>query len=259
MKRWLFLAYGVTCHALFLVTYALMAGFVGGFEVVWSIDAPPAGASVAQVLAVDLGLLLLFAAQHSIMARPGFKRLWTRLVPEPIERSTYVLISSVLLLALMALWQPIGGTAWSIEHPIGRVLAWTLFGAGWLMVPLVSLMIDHFDLFGTRQVWLHRQGRPYEPPPFRVRALYRSIRHPLYVGWALAFWATPTMSLGHLLFASALTLYMALAVRFEERDLVRHFGQVYEDYRARVPMFVPRISARSRCAVAAPASARSEP
>jgi protein-S-isoprenylcysteine O-methyltransferase Ste14 len=178
------------------------------------------------------------------MARPGFKRVWTRLVPEPLERSTYVLTSNVLMLALMACWQPIGGTVWSVEQPAGRLLLWGLFGAGWLIVPLASLMIDHFDLFGARQVWLYRNGRPYEPLPFRTPALYRAMRHPLYVGWALAFWATPTLSAGHLLFASVLTVYMALAVRIEERDLVRHFGRLYEEYRERVPMFVPRLARR---------------
>ncbi|MFI5393022.1 MAG: methanethiol S-methyltransferase [Myxococcota bacterium] len=245
MKRWIFLAYGVSCHVLFLVTYALMAGFVGGFDIVWAIDAPPTSASLPQALAIDGALLLLFAAQHSIMARPGFKRVWTRIVPEPIERSTYVLISNLLLVVLMALWQPIDAIVWNVEHPVGHMLLWALFGAGWLMVPLVSLMIDHFDLFGTRQVWLHWEGREYQPLPFHTRALYRSIRHPLYVGWALAFWATPTMTAGHLLFAAALTGYMALAVRIEERDLVRFFGSVYEEYRERVPMFVPRISLRA--------------
>jgi protein-S-isoprenylcysteine O-methyltransferase Ste14 len=244
MKRWMYLIYGASCHALFLVTYALMASFVTGLGIGWSIDAPPAAGSPLAALAIDLGLLLLFAAPHSIMARPAFKRGWTRLVPEPLERSTYVLTSNLLMLALMACWQPIGGTVWSIEQPAVRLLLWGLCAAGWLMVPLVSLMIDHFDLFGTRQVWLHWKGRPYEPLPFRTRALYRAMRHPLYVGWALAIWATPTLSAGHLLFASALTVYMALAVRIEERDLVRHFGRLYEEYRERVPMFVPRLARR---------------
>ena len=245
MKRWIYLTYGVACHAQFLATYALMACFVGDLGIGWSIDSPPAARPPLQAFAIDLGLLLLFAVPHSIMARPAFKRVWTRLVPEPIERSTYVLVSNVLMLALMALWQPLGGTVWSIEQPAGRRLVWALFGAGWLLVPLASLMIDHFDLFGTRQVWLHFRGLEYRPLPFQARALYRSIRHPLYVGWALAFWATPTLSAGHLLFASVLTLYMLLAVRIEERDLVRHLGRQYEEYRERVPMFVPRIGSSS--------------
>jgi protein-S-isoprenylcysteine O-methyltransferase Ste14 len=245
LKRWISLAYGVSCHALFLLTYALMAYFVGNVGIGWSIDAAPAAGSALKAFAVDLGLLLLFALPHSIMARPGFKRVWTRFVPEPIERSTYVLISNILMLTLMAAWQPLAGSVWYVAHPAGRLLVWGLFGAGWLMVPLASLMIDHFDLFGTRQVWLCFRGREYQPLAFRTRAFYRAIRHPLYVGWALAFWATPTMSAGHLLFASTLTLYMALAVRIEERDLVRHLGRVYEEYRERVPMFVPRLPRRA--------------
>jgi protein-S-isoprenylcysteine O-methyltransferase Ste14 len=246
MRRWIYLACGVACHALFLATYALMACFVGNLGIGWSIDSLPAASPPLLALAVDLGLLCLFAIPHSIMARPAFKSAWTRLVPEPIERSTYVLFSNILMLALMAFWQPLGGSVWNIEQPAGRALLWGLFGAGWLMVPLASLMIDHFDLFGTRQVWLHFRGRPYQPLPFRTRALYRAIRHPLYVGWALAFWATPTMSAGHLLFATVLTLYMALAVRIEERDLIRQLGKAYEEYRQRVPMFVPRIARFTR-------------
>ena len=246
MKRWIWLAYGVASHAMFLVTYALMACFVGDLGIGWSIDSGPAASSVLGALAIDLGLIALFAVPHSIMARPAFKRAWTRLVPEPIERSTYVLISNVFMLALMAFWQPLGKSVWNVEQPALRLALWTLFGAGWLLVPLASLMIDHFDLFGTRQVWLHFRGREYQPLPFRTRALYRAVRHPLYVGWALAFWATPSMSAGHLLFASALTLYMAIAVRIEERDLVRYFGALYEDYRERVPMFVPRIPSTRR-------------
>ena len=241
MRRWIYLTYGVLSHALFLVIYALMACFVGNLGIGWSIDAPAASGSALPALAVDLGLLLLFAVPHSVMARPAFKRVWTRLVPEPIERSTYVLISNVLMLGLMAGWQPLPGTVWNVEHPAGRLLLWGLFGAGWLMVPLASLMIDHFDLFGTRQVWLHFRGREYQPLPFRTRAFYRAIRHPLYVGWTLAFWAIPTLSAGHLLFASVLTAYMAIAVRIEERDLIRHLGRAYEEYRQHVPMFVPRI------------------
>jgi methanethiol S-methyltransferase len=241
VRRWIYLAYGVSCHALFLATYALMGCFVGDLGIGWSIHAPATGISALQALAIDLGLLLLFAVPHSVMARPAFKRIWTRLVPEPIERSTYVLVSNVLMLGLMAGWQPLPGTAWNVEQPVGRLLLWSLFGAGWLMVPLASLMIDHFDLFGTRQVWLHFRGREYQPLPFRARAFYRAIRHPLYVGWTLAFWAVPTMSAGHLLFASVLTAYMALAVRIEERDLIRHLGTAYEEYRRRVPMFIPRV------------------
>ena len=189
--------------------------------------------------AINLVLLSLFAVQHSVMARPAFKRWWVRFVPRPIERSTYVLLSCIVLAILMWQWQPINAVVWDVHSPAARAGLWVLFQLGWLMVPLVSLMINHFDLFGTRQVWLHLTGRPYTPLPFHTPYLYKPMRHPLYVGWAIAFWATPTMTAGHLLLAAALTGYMLVAVIFEERDLVAHFGHAYEDYRRKVPMFLP--------------------
>src|SRR5262249_37939990 len=198
MRRWSFFVYGVFCHLLFLATYAYMAGFVGNFLVPRSIDSAPADPLYA--VSIDLLLIGLFGLQHSIMARPWFKRIWTRLVPQPIERSTYCLLSCVVLFILMWQWQGFDAVIWNVEHPVGRALLWVLFAAGWLMVPLVSLMINHFDLFGTRQVWLYLRGRPYTSLAFRTPMLYNRMRHPLYVGWALAFWATPTMTLGHLLF-----------------------------------------------------------
>jgi protein-S-isoprenylcysteine O-methyltransferase Ste14 len=177
------------------------------------------------------------------MARPAFKRIWTRLIPQPIERSTYVLASCAVLFLLMWQWRGIDATVWDIRHPVGRAAMWVLFAAGWLLVPFVTLLIDHFDLFGLRQVWLHLRGRAYEALPFRVPLFYKHVRHPLYIGWTIAFWATPTMTVGHLLFAAVLTGYMGLAALVEERDLVDHFGPAYEDYRRRVPMFVPRFTA----------------
>jgi len=239
MKRWLFFGYGVGCHLLFLGTFAYMAAFTGNVYVPRTVDTPSAG-SAGVAAAVDLLLLALFAAQHSIMARPAFKKHWTRIVPQPIERSTYVLASCLVTFLLMWQWRGIDAVVWHAEHPALRAALWGLFAAGWLMVPLVSLMIDHFDLFGTRQVWFYLRGREYEPLPFRVPLFYRQVRHPLYVGWAIAFWAVPTMTVGHLLFAAVLTGYMGLAALVEERDLVAHFGQLYTDYRRRVPMFIPR-------------------
>ena len=201
--------------------------------------------SVSAAVAIDLILLALFAVQHSVMARPAFKRIWTRIVPHPIERSTYVLASNLVTVLLMWQWRGIDTVLWDVRQPVFRAAAWALFAIGWLLVPLVTLLIDHFDLFGTRQVWLHLQGRQYEPLPFRVPVLYKQVRHPLYIGWTIAFWATPTMTAGHLLFAVVLTGYMALAACIEERDLVSHFGEQYENYRRRVPMFVPRLSANA--------------
>ena len=241
MKRWIFYIYGVTCHLLFFATFAYLLGFVGNVVVPKSIDSSPTG-SVATAVAIDLLLIAAFALQHSVMARPAFKRIWTRIIPQPIERSTYVLASCIVTILLMWRWQAIDVVVWDVQPPVARSLLWGLFATGWLLVPVVSLMIDHFDLFGTRQVWLFLRGRDYTDLPFRTPLLYNRIRHPLYVGWATAFWVTPTMTLGHLLFALAMTTYMAVAVWFEERDLVEHFGHRYEDYRRRVPMIWPRLA-----------------
>lgn len=241
MKRWMFFAYGLTAYTAFGLIYAYLCGFTGNLIVPKSIDAPPAATPWATAALVDVALLLAFGLQHSVMARPAFKRVWTQIVPQPIERATYVFASCAALAAVVWLWQPIDSVVWDVHNPAGRAALWALFAAGWLMVPAVSLMISHFDLFGLRQVWLHMQGREYAALPFRTPALYAHIRHPLYVGWALAFWATPTMTVGHLLFAGVLTGYMALAALVEERDLVAHFGRQYEDYRRNVPRYVPRL------------------
>jgi protein-S-isoprenylcysteine O-methyltransferase Ste14 len=240
MRRWVFFVYGVVGHLLFFGTFAYMAGFVANMFVPKSIDSRSQG-RIASALLVDVLLLVLFGVQHSVMARPAFKRLWTRIVPEPVERSTYVFASCFVTIFLMWQWRGIDLVVWEAQHPLLRSALWSLFVIGWLLVPLVSLMINHFDLFGTRQVWLYLRGREYEALPFRTPSLYKHMRHPLYVGWTIAFWATPTMTVGHLLFAAVLTGYMILAtVAFEEPDLIAHFGDQYESYRQRVPMFVPR-------------------
>jgi protein-S-isoprenylcysteine O-methyltransferase Ste14 len=243
VKRWLFFIYGVASHLLFFAIFVYMAGFVGNWLVPKTIDSASEG-SVAAAVLIDLALLGLFAAQHSIMARPGFKRVWTRIVPTEIERSTYVLISCIVTAVLMWQWRGIDEIVWNVQQPALRAALWGLFVVGWFMVPAVSLMINHFDLFGTRQVWLYLRGRKQELLPFRVPMLYKRMRHPLYIGWATAFWATPTMTAGHLLFAGGLTIYMALAALVEERDLIAHFGRQYEEYRRRVPMFIPRLTGR---------------
>jgi methanethiol S-methyltransferase len=241
MKRGLYLAYGVACHLMFLGTYAYLAAFVSGRLVQKSIDTP-GEAPLWVAIIINVILLGLFAFQHSIMARTRFKQLWVRVVPSPIERSTYVLISCLALIVLMWQWRGIDTVIWDAGNEAARAALWALFATGWMMVPLVSLMIDHFDLFGTRQVWLYFRGKEYTPLPFRVPGLYKRVRHPLYLGWALAFWAIPTMTLGHLLFSGTLTLYMGLAALVEERDLEAHFGCQYAEYRRRVPMFIPRMS-----------------
>lgn len=241
-------AYGLVCYAVFFATFLYAIGFVGNLWVPKSMDGPPA-APFAQALLIDLALLALFAIQHSVMARPAFKRRWTRIVPPPAERSTYVLFSSLALLALFALWQPLGGVVWDVFSPAGRAVLYGLFALGWLLVLVSTFLINHFDLFGLRQVWLHLLGKPYRPLPFKTPGLYRYVRHPLYLGWLLAFWATPTMTVTHLLFAVATSTYILIAIRFEERDLSTVHAE-YGEYRKRVPMLVPFTKRRSEASVA---------
>ena len=237
MSRVIAFAYGVVAYAVFFVTFLYAVGFVGNVGVPKSLDSARIGPLGTAVM-IDLALLALFAVQHSVMARPAFKRMWTRIVPEPVERSTYVLASSAALILLFVLWRPLGGVVWDVQNPIGRGLLHAGFAFGWLLVLASTFLINHFDLFGLRQVWLHLRGRPYQPLPFRTPGPYRLVRHPLYVGWLFAFWSTPTMTATHLLFAAMTTAYILVAIRFEERDLVAAHPE-YASYRARVPMLVP--------------------
>jgi protein-S-isoprenylcysteine O-methyltransferase Ste14 len=237
-RRILYFAYGVGCYALFLATFLYALAFVGNCPKVPSLDGPRTG-SLAAGIAIDLGLLGLFAVQHSLMARPWFKEHWTRIVPQVLERSTYVLFSSLALILLFALWRPLGGVVWSVEDPLARNVLWALFAFGWGLVLVATFLINHFDLFGLRQVWLQLRGRPYTRLAFGTPGPYRLVRHPLYVGWLFAFWMTPTMTLAHLIFAIATTGYILIAIQLEERDLVHDHGALYQDYRRRVPMLVP--------------------
>lgn len=232
--------FGVVSYVLFLVSFLYAIGFVGGFGVPTTIDGMPVG-SVAAAVAIDGLLLIVFALQHSVMARPWFKARVTRVVPEPAERSLYVLASSAALLLLFSLWRPIGGTVWEVGDPIARAVLYGVFALGWLTVLVTTFLINHFDLFGLRQVWLHLRGLPYTQLRFGMPGLYRHVRHPLYVGWFLAFWATPTMTVTHLFFAVVTTAYILVAIRFEERDLEAAHGAPYAEYRRSVPMFVPRL------------------
>lgn len=241
MQRTLYLVYGIACHLLFLLIAAWLFCFVGDFVLPRTIDRGPTSSLLIAVLINSL-LVLLFGLQHSIMARPAFKRWWTQFVPPPIERSTYVLASCIVTALLMLLWQPIPSVLWEVQQPVLRTALWTLFFTGWLLVPAVSLMLNHFDLFGTRQVWLHWRQQRVDSLAFRTPYLYAWMRHPLYVGWAIAFWVIPTMTLGHALFAGLMTAYMLIAVVFEERDLVAHFGEEYTEYQRKVPMFGWRLS-----------------
>jgi protein-S-isoprenylcysteine O-methyltransferase Ste14 len=244
LSRSLVLVYGVACYAVFLGTFVYALGFVGGFGVPRTIDSAPAG-SLATALAIDLGLLGLFALQHSVMARPAFKRRLTRLVPEAAERSTYVLMSSAALALLFWQWRPIGGVVWSVDHPVGVLVLYGGFAFGWLLVLVTTFLIHHFDLFGLRQVWCYFRGVPRAPLRFVVPGPYRLVRHPLYLGWLCAFWFTPVMTVAHLVFALATTGYILLAIRFEERDLVAAHGADYERYRAQTPMILPRLPVAS--------------
>jgi protein-S-isoprenylcysteine O-methyltransferase Ste14 len=232
-------AYGAVSYVIFFATFLYAVGFIGNFAVPRTIDGPLEG-SFAAALLVDLALLGLFAVQHSLMARPAFKRWLTRAVPAAAERSTYVLASSVALLLLFWQWRPLGGVVWEITSPSGRAVAYGVFALGWATVLVCTFLINHFDLFGLRQSWLALRGRPYTPVRFTMPGPYAVVRHPLYVGWLLAFWGTPTMTVSHLVFAVMTTAYILVAIQLEERDLVAAHPE-YVQYRRRVPMLMPRL------------------
>ena len=237
-KRIAFFIYGTLSYLIFLGTFLYAVGFIGNFGVPTKLDGVRSG-SLGFALAVDVALLGLFAMQHSVMARKGFKDWWTRIVPKPLERSTYVLFSSLALILLFWQWQPLGGVVWSIQDPMARFILRGLFAFGWGLVLVSTFLINHFDLFGMRQVWLYLLDRPYTALRFGTPGPYRLVRHPLYVGWLFAFWSTPTMTLAHLLFSIATTAYILIAIQLEERDLVREHGDSYEAYRRSVPMLFP--------------------
>jgi methanethiol S-methyltransferase len=237
MSRMLTLAYGASSYVMFLVTYLYAIGFVGNVVVPKSLDSA-ATDPWQTALAIDLGLLSLFAVQHSLMARQGFKRLVTRVIPAAVERSTYVLASSLALLLLFWQWRPLGGSVWEVEHEVGRAVLHAGFAFGWLLVLVTTFAINHFDLFGLRQTWRAFRGQPQAGLRFVTPVLYRIVRHPLYVGWLFAFWSTPTMTVTHLLFAVVTTAYILVAIQLEERDLMRAHPE-YSTYRQRVPMLVP--------------------
>lgn len=244
MRRMRYFLYGCVCYLIFFGTFLYAIGFIGNLVVPRTLDGV-ASTPVGLAIAIDVALLLLFALQHSIMARRWFKERWTRIVPEPLERSTYVLFSSLALILLFSQWEPIGGIIWSVENPIGRLVLQSLFALGWLLILVASFLINHFDLFGLRQVWLYLRGRPYSTLPFSTPGLYRVVRHPLYVGWLLAFWMAPTMTIAHLLFSVATTAYIVMAIQFEERDLIDSHGDKYRYYQRSVPMLVPFASRRA--------------
>ncbi|OBK95607.1 methanethiol S-methyltransferase [Mycobacterium sp. 1165178.9] len=238
MKRYLTVAYGAAAYLLFLAVFLYLVAFLGNFWVPRTVD-HGISAPIGQAVLVNMVLLGLFGLQHSVMARPGFKARWTRLVPATIERSTYVMLSNVVLVLLYWQWRTMSAVIWEVQLPLGRLALWTLFGLGWVIALASTFMINHFDLFGLRQVYLAWRAKPYTDLEFHVRFFYRLVRHPLMLGFIIAFWAVPTMTAGHLLFSITMTGYILIATQFEERDLVAALGDDYRNYRREVPALLP--------------------
>lgn len=239
VRRWTIFGYGVVSYVVFLASFLYAIGFIGNFGVPKSLDSA-ATTPWTSALAVDVSLLAVFALQHSIMARPAFKRWITRIIPQAAERSTYVLAASLALLVLYWKWEPLGGVVWSVESPLAAALLYAIYGMGWTLVLVSTFVINHFDLFGLRQIWRELTGRPQQKVQFVVPWLYRIVRHPLYVGWLVVFWSAPLMTVSHLFFAVMTSDYILIAIRFEEADLMKEHPE-YSVYRKQVPMLIPKI------------------
>ena len=244
MGRPAFLLYGVIAYTIFLATFLYLIAFVGDLPgMPRTVDRGGPEGSLGAAVAVNVALIALFGLQHSVMARQGFKAAWTRIVPKPIERSTYVVLASLALILMFAFWRPIPTVVWEVEGA-AALLLWALFALGWVIVLLSTFLINHFELFGLRQVWTNMRGAAIPEPKFRQPLFYKLVRHPLYSGFFIGFWATPQMTVGHLLLAAGVSVYMLIAISYEERDLIGLFGRDYEDYRNRVGMLTPRLRRR---------------
>jgi len=251
------LLYGTLTYVCFLATFVYAAGFVSGFMTPTALDSG-ANAPLLPALLINIALLGLFGLQHSVMARPGFKRMWTKIVPQPIERSTFVLFTCVILGAIFTLWQPLTGVVWQVDNPVWKTVIWSIAAFGWLVVLLSTFIIDHFELFGLKQVVLHALGKPFRHPEFKVTGFYRYVRHPLMFGFIVAFWATPLMTISHLVFAAVTTAYVLVAIQLEERDLVRFHPEKYPEYQRRVPMLIPFFGKKRAPAASVPAPVESQ-
>jgi protein-S-isoprenylcysteine O-methyltransferase Ste14 len=245
MSRAASLLFSIVAYAIFFATFLYLIAFVGNFPIAGiTIDRGP-DAPIGVAVIINLALIALFGLQHSVMARQGFKRAWTRFVPEHLERSVYVLGASAVLIILFMVWRPIPQVIWDVTGTALEIPLWIVFAVGWLTVLLSTFLINHFELFGLQQSWFHARNRQAQPPQLRQPFFYRWIAHPLYAGFFLAFWATPTMTAGHLLFALAMSTYILIAIRYEERDLRNLFGRDYDEYRAGVGMLTPKLGRRS--------------
>ena len=244
MSRSITMLFALVAYAIFFATFLYLIAFVGNIAVVpRTVDIGPASAP-ATALVINVALIALFGVQHSVMARKGFKAWWTRVVPEPAERSVYVLMASAALIILYSFWRPIEATVWSVTNPLGETILWALFALGWAIVLLSTFLLNHFELFGLQQAWLNLRARQAQPHQLRQPLFYKWVAHPLYSGFFLAFWATPHMSAGHLLLAAGMSVYMLIAIRYEERDLTSYYGEDYTSYRKGVGMIIPRFGRR---------------
>jgi protein-S-isoprenylcysteine O-methyltransferase Ste14 len=246
MSRALSLVFAIVCYAIFFATFLYLIGFVGDFSLLpRTVDRPASDISLGAATIIDLALVALFGVQHSVMARQGFKRAWTKIVPRHAERSIYVLITSLTLMVMFLFWRPIDMTIWNVQTPLGANLLWALFWVGWGIVLISTFLINHFELFGLQQAWFHARGRQEEAPQMREPSLYRLVRHPMMLGFFFALWAIPQMSASHLLLAGGFSVYILVALHYEERDLLSLFGSDYENYRGRVGMLIPRLRSRA--------------